>query len=42
MDQVLSDIDGLIASLYQNGAKMADDEISKGSSEEKEPKQEEE
>jgi len=33
MDQVLKDIDGLIASLYQNGAKMADDEISKGTSE---------
>ena len=42
MDKVLSDIDGLIASLYQNGAKMADDEISKGSSEEKEVEQEEE
>lgn len=41
MDKVLSDIDGLIASLYQNGAKMADDEISKGSSEEKEVEQEE-
>ena len=43
MDQVLKDIDGLIASLYQNGAKMADDEISKGSSEtEKETEKEEE
>ena len=41
MDKVLSDIDGLIASLYQNGAKMADDELSKGSEEEnKEPKEE--
>lgn len=42
MDQVLKDIDGLIASLYQNGAKMADDEISKGPSEEKEIEQKEE
>lgn len=42
MDQVLKDIDGLIASLYQNGAKMADDEISKGSSEEQETEKEEE
>lgn len=42
MDAVLNDIDGLIASLYQNGAKMADDEISKGPSEEQEIEKEEE
>lgn len=42
MDEVLSNIDGLIASLYQNGAKMADDEISKGTSEVQEPEKEEE
>ena len=42
MDEVLTNIDGLIASLYQNGAKMADDEISKGSSETQEPEKEEE
>ena len=42
MDEVLSNIDGLIASLYQNGAKMTDDEISKGQSEVQEPEKEEE
>ena len=42
MDEVLANIDGLIASLYQNGAKMADDEISKGSSETQETEKEEE
>ncbi len=39
MDEILKNIDDLIASLYQNGAKMADDEISKGNSEE--PKEDE-
>ncbi len=42
MDAVLNDIDGLIASLYQNGAKMANDEISKGPSEEQQTEKEEE
>lgn len=39
MDEILSNIDDLIANLYQNGAKMADDELSKDNSEE--PKEDE-
>jgi len=42
MDAILQQIDELIASLYQNGAKMADDEVSKGSSEEEQTDKEEE
>ncbi len=44
MDKILGDIDGLIASLYHNGATMADDELIKDASEgetEKEEKEEE-
>ena len=42
MDEVLKKIDDLIASLYQNGAKMADDEISKGPSETQDTEKDEE
>ena len=40
MDQILKDIDGLIASLYHNGAVMADDELTKETSNEKPEEQE--